>query len=289
MLLLVIILGGFCLIKFQNLNAIYSIIPGETHDYILERSDLYVEFEDLSQVGTDGRYNDISISSRSSFTVEVLDIDEEWGVDFEISNSTHSTSDYLTNDQFKYEFSNFIYYPIFESERIVEEFDIDKIKIGPEITHWFFIQPIEANWNFLDNFTTEDYYANIPLNQYIEGSFQASLERFEGEIIFDYDIKGTYTNESDESNIQFDHLFKFIWNETTGVLLGYRISSYLTGKYLGQNVYEEIYVICRISGYDMPNYKFIPGFIPGYTYVITIGGIFTIAVLTSIFNKKRKN
>ncbi|MBN1330400.1 MAG: hypothetical protein JXA54_13080 [Candidatus Heimdallarchaeota archaeon] len=288
-LLLVITLSGIFLINSQNLIATYTIVPGETSTYILERSDWYIKFEDLSESGSDGRFNDLSISSKSVFTVEVLGVDEEWGVDFEISNSTDTTTDYLTNDQFIFEFSNFIYYPIFEGKRIVEEFDADIIKIGPEIFPWFFIQPIETNWNFLNNFTTQDYYSTNPLDQYVDGYFQASLERLGGKVLFDYNIKGSYTNESDKAKIQFDHLFKFIWNETSGVLLGYRISSYLTGKYFDLDFYEEIYVICRLSGYEIPNYKFIPGFIPGYSYFIAISSIFAIAIFTIVFKKRRKN
>ncbi len=288
MLLLIILASGIFLINSQNSIANYIVSPSETYTYVLERSDLYVEFEDLSEVGTDGLYNDISLPSRSTFTVEILNVDEEWGVDFEVSNSTETTSDYLTNDQFIYELSNFIYYPVLEGKRIAEEYDADKIKIGPEITSWFFIQPTEANWNFLNNFTKEEYYSDIPINQYIDGYFQASLERLEGEVLFDYNIKGTYTNESDKANIQFDHLFKFVWNETTGVLLGYRISSYLTGKYYDFDVYEEIYVVCHLSGYDLPNYKYIPGFISGYSYFIALSGILALTVFVLIVRTKRK-
>jgi len=281
---------GFIIQNSSKVSGEYTITPSDKFTFVLEQADWLVEFDDESQLGYGGTYNDITITDESTFTVDVLAVSNEWGVDFQISNSTHTTTDSLTNDQFKFEFSRFMYYPLIECQRIIDEgFDAKAIKRGPTLLPWFFVLPSNTTWDFLDNLTTMEFHSSLPYEPYIEGFLQAELERFSGEILFDLSIQGTYVNLTENSNLQLEHMVKFVWNETTGVLLGYRMATYFRGTYLGFQIFQEAVIVCRKLNYNLPNFRFVSAFIPGYSYLMAIASLGSaVGITTIIVRKKRK-
>ncbi len=272
-------------------QATWGNISGSSTEYLLERSIWAVNINDLEASGEGAFFNDININMNTRYDVDVLNVDNIWGVDFKITNNTNFHSDgMMTSDMFIFQFSKFIYYPLEECKRLTStSFDENQINRGPPLILWFFVEPEQIVWDFIENLTTIDYHNSLPNKELFDATLQAELEIANNFVVFDMYMRGAYENKSENTLFQFDHMIKFVWDEVNGILQGYRIATYINGKFKGYSIVEELQIINRKSGYDLPRFKFGSGFIPGFEFLITIIGIFTILVSTIIRrNKKRK-
>jgi hypothetical protein len=274
---------------FSNFSKADWTVPDSEIEYILEESSWTVEFNELSITANGGYINGLKVKELGVFTVDVVNIDEQWGVDYNVDNSTHDVNDYITNDRFFFEFLKFLYYPLDESNLLAEVgLDESQVNSGFNILPWFFIETSDETWKYLENMSDIEYHNLLPIVKDIAGSLRADFVRVESEAIFDIMIQGTVENSSLNINYDFDHLLKFVWSETTGELLGYRISSNFSGTYSGFSISEQITVTCRQVDYNLEQFKFFAGFIPGYTFVITIISLITIAFSFIVVRRLRR-
>ncbi|NHJ33291.1 MAG: hypothetical protein FK732_10530 [Asgard group archaeon] len=271
-------------------HAAWGNISGESTEYLLESSIWIVNIDDLQASGDGAVMNDINIDMNTRYDVDVLDVDDVWGVDFKVSNNTNANSNGLiTTDMFFFQFSKFLYYPVEECKRLVNTvFDEDEISRGPPLIQWFFIEPEQDIRDFLENLTTLEYHNSLPNSLMYDATLQAELEIIDNQVIFDMYMRGTYENESSNTAIQLEHMIKFVWAEDTGILLGYRVASYINGQFQGYSITEELQIINRKSGYELPKFKFISGFIPGFDFLIAIIGLGTIFISSIVYRKKKK-
>ncbi len=287
-----ILLIGIILITCIDTKADYSDISDQTFNYVLDSSAWSVQVNDLIEGGTGGTFGNLNLPQRGQFSVEVLDVDANWGVDFRVSNATDNVLGHITNDEFLMEFAKFLYYPEEECSRITTEgFNSKDIVNGPEILDWFFIETEADVWDFMDNLTTVEYHNVLPGVYAYEAYLQAHFEHQNKQVMFDVYMRGSFENQTLDVNIQFDHSIKFVWNDTTGILLGYRISTNFNGLFASYSIAEEINVVIHLSGYDLPSFKFISAFIPGFEIgiaVFTIGLIIVFNVIIRCIRKKRR-
>ncbi len=270
-------------------RAAWGDISGESTEYLLESSVWIVKINSLEASGEGAPFNEINIDRNTRYDVDVLDVDNVWGVDFKVKNHTNANSNGLiTTDMFFSQFSKFLYYPVEECNRLVNSaFNKDEINRGPLLVQWFFVEPEQDVWDFLDNLTTLEYHNALPNSLLYDATLEAELETVDNQVIFDMYMRGTYVNESSNTSIQFDHMIKFVWDKISGILLGYRIATYMYGQFQGFSITEDLQIINRQSGFDLPKFKFVSGFIPGFEFLIVIIGIGTIFV-SSIFYSKKK-
>jgi len=267
----------------------WGSISGSSTEYLLESSIWIVNINDFEKSGEGAFFNEININRNTRYDVDVLDVDNTWGVDYKITNNTDFHSDgMITSDMFLYQFSKFIYYPLEECKRLTStSFDEDQINRGPPLILWFFIEPEQETWDFLTNLTNLDYHNSLPNKDLFDATLQAELEIANNLVIFDMYMRGSYKNESENTLFQFDHMIKFVWNDINGILQGHRVASYINGRYKGYSIVEELQIVNRKSGFDLPRFKYVSGFLPGFEYLIAILGIMTIFVSTIIIRKKR--
>jgi hypothetical protein len=270
-------------------KADWNITISDAVEYSLDDSTWSVNFDGNLITASGGYFNGLMINDPGTFSVEVLDIDEVWGVEFQVENATDYVYEYMTMDRFYFEFLKFLYYAIDESSRLAEiGFNESRIQKGPALLPWFFIEPTQETWNFLSNMSDINYHNNLPIVKDIQGNLRAEFEKVNTEASFDIVIQGSLENATENINLDFDHSLKFVWNATTGVLLGYRISSYFTGSNKGHSMSEEINVVCRQVNYDLDRFKFLSGFIPGFSFVITLVCLGLLGSCFLIINRKRK-
>ncbi|NHJ46778.1 MAG: hypothetical protein FK733_03220 [Asgard group archaeon] len=264
-------------------------MPNSDVDYILEESEWTVEYNDVTVSTNSGYYNGLMVKELGVFTVDVIDIDEQWGVDYNVDNSTHDVNDYITSDKFFFEFLKFLYYPLDESKHLVETgLNETRVSMGFNILPWFFIETSEETWNYLANMSDINYHNLLPIVKNIEGSLRGDFVKAESEATFDIMIQGTVENSTLNINYNFDHTLKFVWNALTGVLLGYRISSYFSGTYSGFTISEQINVVCKQVGYALEGFRFIAGFLPGYSFTISLIGLTIIAISFIVIKQLRR-
>ena len=272
-------------------RATWGDISGESIEYLLESSVWIVKINNLEASGEGAPFNAINIDMNTRYEVDVLDVDNIWGVDFKVTNYTNANSNGLiTTDMFFSQFSKFLYYPVEECNRLVNSgFNKDEINRGPPLIQWFFVEPEQDVWDFLENLTILEYHNSLPNSLLYDATLQAELEIVDNQVIFDMYMRGTYENESSNTSIQFDHMIKFVWDKITGILLGYRIATYIYGQYQGYSITEDLQIINRQSGFELPRFKFVSGFIPGYKFLITIIGLGTILISGIISSRRKRN
>ncbi|NHJ39263.1 MAG: hypothetical protein FK731_04460 [Asgard group archaeon] len=270
-------------------NDAWNIIISDAISYNLDISEWEISYDGNTISGSGGYFKGLLINEPSIFSVEVIEIDEEWGVVYQVDNATDSVNEYMTMDRFYFEFLRFLYYCIDESRRLVDlGLNESRIQKGPELIPWFFIDPIEETWEFLTNMSDINYHNSLPIVKNIQGNLRAGFERENSEASFDITIQGIVNNETENINLEFDHTLKFVWNSTTGILLGYRISSYFTGNLEGHTLSEQINVVCMQVNYDLARFRFLSGFIPGFTFIIAIVSLSIFGIIILINKKKGK-
>jgi hypothetical protein len=271
-------------------QAAWGSISGSSTEYLLENSVWIVNINNLEASGNGASFNEINIDMNTRFDVDVLDVDDVWGVDFKVTNYTDANSNgFITTDMFFYQFSKFLYYPVEECNRLVNsDFNEEEIGRGPPLIQWFFVEPEQDVWDFLDNLTNIDYHNSLPDSLLFDATLQADLEIVDNLVIFDMYMRGTYLNETANTLVQFNHMVKFVWSEVSGILQGYRVATSINGKYQGYSIIEELQIINRKSGFELPKFKFISGFIPGFEFLVAMISLGAILVTTIIYRQKRK-
>lgn len=287
LMLTFIVCSSSFIVKTQ---AAWGDISGESTEYLLESSVWIVKINNLEASGDGASFNGINVDMNTRYDVDVLDVDNVWGVDFKVTNYTSANSNGLiTSDMFLSQFSKFLYYPVEECNRLVNSgFNKDEINRGPPLKQWFFVEPEQEVWDFLDNLTTLEYHNALPNSLLFDATLEAELETSENQVIFDMYMRGTYENESSNTSLQFDHMIKFVWDKISGILLGYRIATYMFGQFQGYSITEDLQIINRQTGFELPRFKFVSAFIPGFGFLIAVIGLGMILVASTIYSRKNK-
>lgn len=288
--LMILLLAVYFATRFEQTTiATWGVQKNDTFTYIIEDTNWLINLDGYSQDGYGATFKTLEFNDKSSFNLQVLSVDENWGVEFRINNSTESTTGTISEDEFKFEILNRIYYSIYECKRIVTEgFNAKEIQQGPELLDWFFIQPETRTWNYLSNLSSVSFHNNLPRTNDISGTFVAEFTHDNSEAMFDLLLDGSIENKTLDTKIQFEHTMKFVWNGTTGVLLGYRFSAYFQGTYEGHVLSEQITVVMRLKGYILPKFKFFTGFIPGFSFSMSIATFLVIVSFWLIHRKRKK-
>jgi len=162
-----------------------------------------------------------------------------------------------------------------------------KYVFGPEILDWFFLDVNSDLWAFLTELTTDAYHEALPFFDQFDVLIQSAFEFQENLAFFDLYMTGGFENETVGTKVDFGHAIKFIWDNTTGILQGYRISSEIQGTYENHQVAITIAVAIKESSYTLPDFKFYPGLFPGFTYM-TAFAVLSVIFLGQLFFRKRK-
>jgi len=274
--------------QMNPVSSEWLVSPSDDVSYLLETSTWDVELDGTEVSGTGGYFEGLTVSQGTTFDVEVLSINELFGVNFRVDNSTNTITSYINNDNFLYEFTNFIYYPFHESYRLTHfELDLDQVVFGPEILGWFFLEIDTDLWDFLEDLTTNEYHEALPFHDLFDILLQADFEFQENLAIFDIYMNGDFENETDDTKVDFGHAIKFIWDNTTGILQGYRVTTEFQGTYQSHQVAITLEIVIRESSYDLPNFKFFPGLFPGFNFVTTFA-VLSVIFISNLFFKKFK-
>ena len=269
----------------------WKVSTGISAEYTLEEANWSVQYGELSELGEGGQFNNIKINPTETFEVEVIDVDDQWGVEFSVDNSTEISMGVTTTDGFIFEFTKFVYYPSEECARIsIEGFNSVRIKHGPDIPAWLFIEPTQDLWDYFDEIEEIEYHKTRENNYDFEAYFEAFFELTNNQAIFDLHMYGDFINETLETDMQFDHNIKFIWQESSGILLGYRINSYLSGDFENQTISETLLMTCKQTEYSLPGFKFYAytGFIPGFGFKTALISLVLLFALGIIIRKNKK-
>lgn len=267
----------------------YQVTPSDDVSYKIDESTWKVSLDEVEVEGTGGYFEGITVNQGTTFDVEVLSIDEEFGVTFRVDNSSDTVTSTINNDEVMFELSNLIYYPYHECDRLTHfELDLDLVAFGPEIIDWFFLDVNSDLWNFITELTTDAYHEVLPFYDQFDFTIQSLFEFQDNLAFYDLYMSGSYGNETEGTSVRFSHALKFIWDNTTGILQGYRMSSEIIGTYQNHLVEITLNVVIREVSYTLPDFKFYPGLFPGYDFLAAIA-VLTVIFLGQFYLKKIKH
>ena len=272
-------------------RGVWEINDSTTVTYEIETAYWEIGIGDRS-IGSDGaNFGNVKVDPTNTFDVEVDSIDENFGVEFTVDNSTASASGLISTDLFLYELAEFLYYPQQEVLKLsMQGFNAQEFEHGPQMISWFFVEPEESLWAYLAELTNLDYHQTKENNYEYKAYFEGDFEIRDDQALFDAYMYGSFANETLAVDMDFNHNIKFVWDSLTGVLLGYRISTIFSGTVDGLNIGESVEIICSKAGYTLPGFKFYnySGIISGYEITIAVIGISAIVITSFIVNKKKK-
>ena len=261
-----------------------------TVSYTIEKAEMTARMGDL-QVESEGVvFENVKVKPSNSFDVEVISIDNEYGIEYEVDNSTTSASGEIATDLFLFQFTQFAYYPEQETLRLsIQGFNSQEYIHGPNMINWFFVEPEESLWDYFEEIADIEYHKSRENNHDYEAYFEGFFEIRDEQAIVDLYMYGSFTNETTEIDMNFNHNIKFVWSSVTGILLGYRISTTLSGTVKELIVSESISIVCSKNDYSLPGYKFYnySGFISGFEIAVAIISL-TIVTFIGFNIKKRK-
>ncbi|MEA2071076.1 MAG: choice-of-anchor S family protein [Asgard group archaeon] len=290
LLIMICILLSFSLLKIKPGFCEWTINPAEEISYVVEEAEWSIAFNNEDGSGKGGKIRNLTFKEGSTFSIEVTNVSEIWGIDYKIKNSTSTTNYFYDSTMFITGFSKLLYYPQEECKRIIEQYSIKPdIIYGPPLLPWFFIEDNSEVFNFLNEVTKSNYHSSIDRNETYEATMESDFENLEDIVKIDFYMNGYFSNESFNTDINFDHNLKFVWNKTSGILLGYRVQSQFEGTYRDNTISESLSLIIRKSGYILPEFKFgvLTGFLPGFTFSIVLSSIL-ISTMTHFLRKKKK-
>lgn len=289
--IIILLANASLLAKILDTKSQWKISTGTSVEYTLEEANWTVQYGELSESGEGSQFDSVKINPLGTFEVKAIDVDDQWGVEFLVDNSTEVSTGVTTTDAFVFEFVKFIYYPAEECERISNEgFNSVRIKHGPNMPAWFFIEPNQEIWDYLTEISDIEFHKTRENNYDFEAYFESFFELRDNQAIFDLHMYGDFINDTLETDMQFDHNIKFVWQESSGILLGYRIISDLSGDYENQTITENLLITCKQTEYSLPDFKFYAytGFIPGYGFGITVISLIFLLAFGILVKKHRK-
>jgi hypothetical protein len=274
--------------SFLFSSANWGVTENTSTTYLLDSSSWSVNFGSLTGSGTGGVFNNLTIAEGNSFIVNVTEVNPFWGVDFKLSNTTDDSFGFNEYELFKFQFAKFLYYPIEEAERLYAGLvNQSQIAFGPPIVPWFFIEIRDELWDFFDQMIDINYHNSLPIAPSFDATFEGDFVRGSGLATFDVFMRGTYANSTRGAEFDFTHNIKFIWDLTTGILQGYRVSTIFTGTYYDLTISEDLSLVVKKTGFTLPSFKFGPsGFIPGFNWIITLASIGTLTLVIFLIRKR---
>ena len=260
-----------------------------TVSYTIEKAEMTAQMGDLKVESEGVVFEDVMVKPSNSFDVEVISVDDVFGIEYEVDNSTASTNGEIASDLFAFQFTQFIYYPEEEALRLsMQGFNSQEYIHGPNMINWFFVEPEESLWNLFEELTDIEFHKSRENNHDYEAYFEGFFEIRDEQAIFDLYMYGSFTNETTEIDMNFNHNIKFVWSSISGILLGYRISTSLSGTIQELYTSESISIVCSENSYTLPGFKFYnySGFISGFEITVAIISL-TIVTFIGVNIKKR--
>lgn len=261
-------------------------------NYTIEKASWTIQIGDQIMESEGANFKGVKVAPTNTFDVEIINVDEQFGVEFIVDNSTATVSGEIASDLFLFELDKFLYYPEQEALRLsLQGFNSQEIIIGPKMISWFFVEPEDSLWNHCREIADIDYHKSRENNYDYEAYFESDFEIRENQAIFDMYMYGSFVNDTLETDMSFNHNIKFVWDSLTGILLGYRISSSVSGSIEDVILSESIEIVCKESSYSLPGFKFYnyTGFISGYQIAITFVGLSAGVIFSILLRRKRKN
>jgi len=162
------------------------------------------------------------------------------------------------------------------------ELDVDS---GVTLGEWLFLMASDTDWtDFVDDWNmSDDDVFNETSSGDMSMSTGSALENSDRDIRFWITLVGTYINTTEEIDLRSDHKVMFAYDTSTGVLLGFRMNTDVTGTFEGTTTTFKMDLEIIRDEYTLPGF---PGSVaPGFESLIAILALF---VVVPVFRRKKR-
>ncbi|MFW9922251.1 MAG: choice-of-anchor S family protein [Candidatus Thorarchaeota archaeon] len=283
----------FIILLFVSNSIVISPIISEvrnassqiTYTYDVLESKWWQECGNLSAFCEGYNFNDISFPVGTQFTV-TADFEHEYTYTIKVNDQSHAgisvthliTSQIITFTDLPRQAST--------PQLMINTWNQNRIELGPPIREFFYLESDAANF-FNEIASSTDwikthYYALWDFNQ-----FNATFVNNTDIATFSLIANGQYRNDTLNTNFKGTYEFTFVYNQTSGIMQGYRIDFDYKGIITGMDVTFIYLQEVEILGYDLPE-RINTSVLPGFSFDIFIV-VFLILSLYSIKSLKKKH
>jgi len=144
---------------------------------------------------------------------------------------------------------------------------------GISFGQWMFFLPSDTDWDdFIEDWNVSEDLFNDTSSGELKVTAGSVLENSDRDIRFWLSMVGTYINDTEEIDLTADHRVMFAYDTSSGVLLGYRISTDVTGTFEGTSTTFKLNLEVIRDQYSLPGF-------PG----LSTSGFELFLILTSLF------
>lgn len=283
----------------QLVTANFGVDIGDTFTYDCVAAERTMTLGSNTGTGTGYTVDGHAFAAGTSVVVEVLEFDDSF---FNTTIYEIQAGSYVENGSsstFGFQLGGLLMtvFPMIFAFVFVEESDWNQTEAeeAPGILLEPFVEPEAATWTLFSDFAAEVQTGTSLLSDpAMTGlSIQAEYTDSVSEFFFESYLTGTYNDTLDNGthtyliNYDVDHHFQFAFNKANGVMKGMHVEGTMEGT-SNSTVIEFSYDMhTELAGYNLPNYQFAGGFIPGFEWFLVIPALGLLVALPIIIRRRK--
>jgi len=266
------------LLSTTMVRADYNVTVGNTFDYDVVASNWNISSGSDSSTGTGFSFLEVNRAVGSTFTVEVLTVDTNLGVDWEMTlGAATDTGNNNPFDALGIALSLFL--PIILSMGTIS-WNQTAVDLGPGINELFFLDTEIGELFF--QLTNETFVESLSDPNYVFNNVFGTFENSTNVAVFVWHFDMTMT--SGTTNLGGTFVWQIAYDQTTGQLKGYYMDMDYSGSFAGIPITYQFEQKVEEVGYNLPG---VGGFIPGFEWFIAVPALALLGGVAVIIKKRK--
>ena len=283
----------------QLVTANFGVDIGDTFTYDCVAAERTMSIGTHTGTGTGYTVDDHAFAAGTSVVVEVLEFDDSFfnTTIFEIQAGSYVENGSSSTFGFQLGGLLMTVFPLLFASLFVDEVEWNQTEAeeAPGMILEPFVEPEAATWTLFTDFAAEVQTGTSLLSDpSMTGlSIQAEYTDSVSEFFFESYLTGTYNDTLTNGthtyliNYDVDHHFQFAFNKANGVMKGMRVEGTVDGTSNSTAIGMSYEMHTELAGYNLPNYQFAGGFIPGFEWFLVIPALGLLVALPIIIRRRK--
>lgn len=283
----------------QLVTANFGVDIGDTFTFDCVAAERTMTIGSNTGTGTGYTVDDHAFAAGTSVVVEVLEFDDSL---FNTTIFEKQAGSYVENGSsstFGFQLGGLLMtvFPLIFALGFVDENDWNQTEAeeAPGMILEPFVEPEAATWTLFSEFAAEIQTGTSLLSDPgMSGlSIQAEYTDSVSEFFFESYLTGTFNDSITNGthtfilNYNVDHNFQFAFNKANGVMKGMHIEGTLEGTSNSTAVEISYNMHTELAGYNLPNFQFGGGFIPGFEWFLVIPALGLLVAIPVIIRRRK--
>ncbi len=283
----------------QLVTANFGVDIGDTFTFDCIAAERTITVGSNTGTGTGYTVDDHAFAAGTSVVVEVLEFDDSFlnTTIYEIQAGSYVENG--SSSTFGFQFGGLLMtvFPLLFSLVYVDpiEWNQTEAEEAPGMLLEPFVEPEAATWTLFAEFAAEVQTGSslISASGMSGLSIQAEYTDSVSEFFFESYLGGTFNDTLTNGthtyliNYDVDHHFQFAFNKANGVLKGMHVEGSMEGTSNSTVIEFSYNMHTELAGYNLPNYQFAGGFIPGFEWFLVIPALGLLVALPIIIRRRK--